>query len=78
MKKNRDYYNDLFKDYPDLVTLEQFREMLGAVGNSTARVLSDHYMAFKKRLKLFYLTFADCLKQIIGFSMKETNKYAKI
>jgi hypothetical protein len=37
--KNRAYYKELYKDYPDLVTLEQFRQMLGGIGDTTARKL---------------------------------------
>lgn len=39
MKKNRRYYERLFKPYPDLVTVLQFREMLGGVGDCFARRL---------------------------------------
>ena len=39
MKKNKTYYRKLFKSYPDLVTVIQFREMLGGVGDSFARRL---------------------------------------
>ena len=37
--KNRKYYEDLFRPYPDLVTLDQFRKMLGGIGDGTARKL---------------------------------------
>lgn len=43
MKKDRNYYNDLFSEYPDLVTLKQFREMLGGIGDSTVRRLMRSY-----------------------------------
>lgn len=36
---NRKYYEQRFSDYPDVVTLIQFREMLGGIGDSTARKL---------------------------------------
>lgn len=39
MIKGRKYYKELFKDYPDVVTLKQFRQMLGGIGDSTARKL---------------------------------------
>lgn len=39
MKKGKSYYKELFKDYPDVVTLVQFREMLGGIADSTARKL---------------------------------------
>ena len=37
--KNRKYYEALFRPYPDLVTLDQFRQMLGGIGDGTARKL---------------------------------------
>ena len=33
--RNKEYYEERFKDYPDLVNLEQFREMLGGIGDTT-------------------------------------------
>ncbi len=37
--KSRSYYEALFSEYPDVVTLDVFREMLGGIGDSTARKL---------------------------------------
>ena len=37
--KNRPYYEKLFEAYPDVVTLPEFREMLGGIGDTTARKL---------------------------------------
>lgn len=37
--KDKNYYKELFKDYPDVVDLIQFREMLGGIADSTARKL---------------------------------------
>lgn len=37
--KNRKYYETLFRPYPDLVTIDQFRKMLGGISESTARKL---------------------------------------
>ena len=48
--KNRAYYNRLYKSYPDVVTLPQFREMLGGIGDSTARKLMR-----ENRVKHFYI-----------------------
>ncbi len=39
MKKQRDYYEKLYSNYPDIVTLLEFRAMLGGIGDSTARKL---------------------------------------
>lgn len=32
-------YKQIFEQYPDVVTLEQFRTMLGGIGDGTARKL---------------------------------------
>jgi hypothetical protein len=37
--RNEEYYKRIFESYPDVVTLEQFRTMLGGIGDSTARKL---------------------------------------
>lgn len=37
--RDKEYYRARFKDYPDVVTLEQFRQMLGGIGDGTARKL---------------------------------------
>lgn len=37
--KNRKIYEDYFSAYPDVVTLDQFRKMLGGMGDVQARRL---------------------------------------
>ena len=37
--RNEEYYKRIFEPYPDVVTLEQFRTMLGGIGDGTARKL---------------------------------------
>lgn len=37
--KNRAYYMNLFRKYPDVVELPVFCKMLGGIGDSTARKL---------------------------------------
>lgn len=39
MKKNKEYYENLFAHYPDLVTVVQFRQMLNGIGDNFARKL---------------------------------------
>lgn len=48
--RNKQYYRKKFKEYPDVVTLEQFREMLGGIGDGTARKLMR-----SKKVKHFYI-----------------------
>lgn len=37
--RNQKHYEQLFKDYPDIVTLDEFRTMLGGIGDRTGRKL---------------------------------------
>ena len=48
--KNRKYYEQLFNKYPDVVTLSQFRNMLGGIGDSTARKIMR-----ANKVKHFYI-----------------------
>lgn len=48
--RDKQYYREKFKDYPDVVTLEQFRKMLGGIGDSTVRKLMR-----AGRVKYFYI-----------------------
>ena len=48
--KTRKYYEQLFNKYPDVVTLSQFRNMLGGIGDGTARKLMR-----ENRVKHYYI-----------------------
>jgi len=37
--RNEEYYKEIFKPYPDVVTLDEFKSMLGGIADSTARKL---------------------------------------
>ncbi len=39
MNQNRAYYEQFFKDYPDVVTVAQLCEMLGGISDKTAHKL---------------------------------------
>ncbi len=39
MIKNEKYYEKLFEDYPDVVNIKTFREMLGGISEQSARRL---------------------------------------
>lgn len=51
MQKNYEYYEKKFADYPDLVTVVQFRQMLNGIGDTFARKLIR-----EKRVKAFYVS----------------------
>jgi len=38
-RRTHEYYEGLFADYPDLGTLPEFQQMLGSIGDVTARKL---------------------------------------
>ena len=59
---SRKYYEDLFKSYPDIVTLSEFREMLGGIGDSTARKIMR-----ANKVKHFYIR---CTYLIVRFQHK--------
>ena len=45
MKKNREYYEQLFSSYPGVVILPDFQKMLGGIVEGTARkLLRGHYV----------------------------------
>lgn len=48
--ENRKYYEQLFAEYPDVVSLVEFRKMLGGIAESTALKLMH-----EKRVKYFYI-----------------------
>ena len=48
--RNQEYYERLFEPYPDVVTLDEFRAMLGGIGDSTGRKLMR-----ENRVKHFYI-----------------------
>lgn len=54
MKKGRTYYKRLYKSYPDLVTVLQFREMLGGIGDCFARKLIRENKVVHFYIKPYY------------------------
>ncbi len=68
MEKGRKYYRELFKDYPDVVDLIQFRAMLGGIADSTARKLMR-----SNAVKHFYIrdTYMIPKKCVIDYVLSE-------
>lgn len=68
MEKGRKYYKELFKDYPDVVDLIQFRDMLGGIADSTARKLMR-----SNAVKHFYIrdTYIIPKKCVIDYVLSE-------
>lgn len=49
---NKDYYENLFEGYPDVVSLPEFRRMLGGISDAAARRLVR-----EKRVKSYYVNY---------------------
>lgn len=49
---NKEYYENLFEGYPDVVTLPEFRCMLGGISDAAARRLVR-----EKRVKSYYVNY---------------------
>jgi len=66
--RNKKYYQERFKGYPDVVTLKQFREMLGGIGDSTARKLMR-----TGKVKHFYIrdTYMIPKEYVINYVLSE-------
>lgn len=57
--RNRKYYENLFIDYPDVVTLSLFCKMLGGIGDGTARKLMR-----ENRVKHYYIRGAYLIPKV--------------
>lgn len=68
MKKSRKYFEQLFATYPDVVTLPEFRKMLGGISRSTAYKLMR-----ENRVKHFYIqtTFRIPKTWVIDYVMSD-------
>ena len=56
MKRTRTYYEKRFANYPDLVDLITFRQMLGGIGDTFARRLVK-----ENRVKHFFIKMCVCV-----------------
>ena len=64
MKKDYQYYEKLFSQYPDLVTVLQFRKMLNGIGDTFARRLIR-----EKKVKCFTLSRIIIFPSAVSLSM---------
>lgn len=56
MKMDKDYYNTLFKDYPDVVKVYQLKEMLPKMGkNKIYALLKDNKIHSKRIGRDYYI-----------------------
>ena len=59
--KTRNQYDELYADYPDVVTLPEFRQMLGGVGDTTARKLMRSGAVYHFYIRGTYLIPKTCV-----------------
>ncbi len=67
MKKTKAYYRKLYKRYPDMVTVEQFREMLGGIGASFAsRLVRGGYVKSVFVRPSYYISKASVIEYVMS------------
>lgn len=72
---NKDYYDNLFEGYPDVVTLPEFRRMLGGISDAAVRRL-----VHEKRVKSYYVNYTYLIPKcwVIEYVMSDDyQKYKK-
>ena len=75
---SRKYYEDLFKSYPDIVTLSEFREMLGGIGDSTARKIMRANKVKHFYIRCTYLIPKSCvIDYVLSYDYLEYSKKLK-
>ena len=76
---SRDDYEKLFADYPDVVTLPEFREMLGGIGDGTARKLMRGNHVHHFYIRDTYLVPKPCvIEYILSEHYAEYRKKLKV
>ena len=77
--KTRTHYDELYADYPDVVTLPEFRQMLGGIGDSTARKLmrSDTVYHFYIR-DTYLIPKASVIDYVLSKQYEEYRKILKV
>ena len=72
MMKSRKFYENYFSSYPDLVTVDQFRKMLGGMGDEQARKLLQ-----KDLVKHFYIRGTYLIPKVYVIDYVRSPHYAK-
>ena len=73
--RDKRYYQDRFKRYPDVVTLQQFREMLGGIADSTARKLIRENRVKHFYIRTTYMIPKECVIEYVLGEHYEEYKY---
>lgn len=71
--RSKKYYRKIFRAYPDMVTLLQFREMLSGVSDNFARKLihEKHVKSIKGRC-CSYIFIKTCLSSLLSKAAKKS------
>jgi hypothetical protein len=76
---NKKYYINLFKPYPDVVNLGQFKQMLGGIADNTARkLLKDNHVQHFYIRETYLIPKVWVIKYVLSkhyVSYKEKLKY---
>ena len=79
MKKGKKYYEKLFKEYPDLVSVLQFREMLGGVSDTFARKLIRENRVQKFFIRpYYYIPKSSVIEYVLSEDYKKRNLKVRI
>ena len=63
---NKNYYGNLFKDYPDVVKVKELKEMLPRIGkNKIYDLLKDQKIYSKKIGRDYYIPKASIIKYLM-------------
>jgi hypothetical protein len=77
--KSKEYYIALFADYPDLVTVLQFREMLGGVSDSFVRnLITGNKVRHFKVKPYFYIPKCSIIEYVLSDDYAHRNLKVKI
>lgn len=79
MKKNKEYYENLFAHYPDLVTVVQFRQMLNGIGDNFARKLIREKRVIAFCIKpYYYIPKSSIIRYVLSTDYAKRNLKAKV
>lgn len=76
--KNKSYYEKLFKQYPDVLTIRQFRSMLGEMNEKMAlKILKDNLVKHFLIRRAYYIPKVYAIEYAMSEHYIEYNKRRK-
>jgi hypothetical protein len=77
--KSKKHYENLFKSYPDVVTLPEFRKMLGGIGDGTARkLMQDNHVNHYYIRYTYFIPKQSVIDYVLGIHYAEYKKKLKV